>query len=226
VVGVYPKKGAVAFINFDELILMPYTTANTYFLGQDHFIEVIIKVNNPQYIDRAVVDVERTLREQHNITDPDKDDFHVVTQQGLVEQVEIIIGSLTIFLSLVVAISLVVGGIGVMNIMLVSVTERTREIGLRKALGATYKDILMQFLLEAVFLTGAGGLIGILIGALFSVTISVVVRAYSTLDWPFSFPLGATLLGIGVSVAVGLVFGLFPARKAAKKSPIEALRYE
>lgn len=226
VVGVYPKTGNVAFINFDEMVLVPYSTANTYILGQSHFHEVIVKASSPGVVNRMARDVEATLREQHNILDPDKDDFHVVTQEGLVEQIEIILGSLTIFLSSVVAISLVVGGIGVMNIMLVSVTERTREIGLRKALGATRKDILSQFLLEAVFLTGMGGIIGILIGIIFSILITLSVRAYTSLDWPFTFPYVALGLAVAVSAIVGIIFGLYPARKAAEKSPIEALRYE
>lgn len=226
VVGVFPKKGPVAFLDFDEMVLIPYSTVNTYLLGVNYFPEIIVKVTSPEVVDRATRDIERTLRIQHNIIDPDKDDFHVITQEGLVQQIEVILGSLTIFLSSVVAISLVVGGIGVMNIMLVSVTERTREIGLRKALGAKNRDILTQFLLEAIFLTGMGGIVGIIIGLLFSVLVTVAVRTYTSLDWPFTFPLQALLLAVTVSGAVGLIFGLFPARKAAKLSPIEALRYE
>ena len=118
------------------------------------------------------------------------------------------------------------GGIGIMNIMLVSVAERTREIGLRKALGATYRNILTQFLLEAVMLTGIGGIVGIILGATFSFLISEILTRVVHLAWTFTFPVGATLLGLFVSVAIGLVFGIYPARKAAKKSPIEALRYE
>ncbi|PIR57771.1 MAG: macrolide export ATP-binding/permease MacB [Parcubacteria group bacterium CG10_big_fil_rev_8_21_14_0_10_38_31] len=133
---------------------------------------------------------------------------------------------LTIFLSSVVAISLVVGGIGVMNIMLVSVTERTKEIGLRKALGATNKDILIQFILESVILTAVGGAIGIAIGTFLSFAISAILTNYLNIVWPFSFPFFASILGLGVSSLVGLIFGLYPARKASLKSPIEALRYE
>src|SRR5690606_38465859 len=118
------------------------------------------------------------------------------------------------------------GGIGIMNIMLVSVTERTREIGLRKALGATEKDILNQFLIESVFLTGAGGLIGIALGALISYGAAVALAQYVSDSWRFTFPISAAVLGIGVSAAIGLVFGIYPAKRAAEKSPMEALRYE
>ena len=126
----------------------------------------------------------------------------------------------------VAAISLLVGGIGIMNIMLVSVTERTREIGLRKALGATNHDILKQFLLEAVLLTVIGGIIGMLAGALFSFAGSLALRSLLGFNWPFVFPVSAAVVGFGVSALIGLVFGLYPARKASQKSPIEALRYE
>jgi len=141
VVGVLEAKGQVAFFNTNELVIIPYSTAQTYLLGIDHFHEAIVKASSPEAVARTVRDIEATLRENHNITDPDRDDFFVTTQQGLVDQVQNIIGVLTAFLSSVVGIALVVGGIGVMNIMLVSVTERTREIGLRKAIGATEGDI-------------------------------------------------------------------------------------
>jgi ABC-type antimicrobial peptide transport system permease subunit len=120
----------------------------------------------------------------------------------------------------------VVGGIGIMNIMLVSVTERTREIGLRKALGATNRDILRQFLLEAMLLTLGGGAIGVALGASFSLITSVLLTHVVSLDWTFTFPLSAAILGISISVFIGLLFGLYPALQASKKSPIEALRYE
>jgi len=226
VIGVFPEYGQVMFFNIDELVLMPYTTAQTYLLGIDYYHEVMMRVNDPENLDRAVFDIESTIRERHNIDDPKDDDFFVETQQGVVDQIGTILSVLTLFLASVVAISLVVGGIGVMNIMLVSVTERTREIGLRKAIGATNKDIMFQFLLESILLTFAGGVIGIAIGVLLAVLSSFALSYSLSDEWTFSFPFSAALLGVGVSSIVGLIFGLYPARKASKKSPIEALRYE
>jgi putative ABC transport system permease protein len=220
------ERGQTSFVNFDRVVIIPYTTAQTYLLGVDYFHEIITKATSPDVVDRTARDIEATLREAHNITDPEKDDFFVVTQQGVVEQIQTILGALTAFLSSVVAIALVVGGIGIMNIMLVSVTERTREIGLRKALGATEKDILVQFLFEAILLTAAGGLVGIILGALLSSGATFVLKQFAGLAWQFVFPVSAMLLGLGVSALVGVVFGIYPARKAAQKSPIEALRYE
>ena len=226
VAGVYPDKGQVAFINFNRSVILPYTTARDYLLGINYYHEIMTRASSPEAIARTVVDIETTLREAHGITDPEKDDFFVVTQEALVAQIKTIIGTLTVFLSSVVAIALVVGGIGIMNIMLVSVTERTKEIGLRKALGATEKNILLQFLIEAVFLTAAGGVIGIALGSALSFLVAWVLRVVMEVDWSFAFPLSGAILAFSISAAVGLIFGIYPARKAAKKSPIEALRYE
>lgn len=226
VIGVLPKRGQLAFFNVDEMVLMPYTSAQSYLLGIDHFHEIIIKAASADVVDQTVHDIERTLRETHGITDPEKDDFFVVTQAGLVDQIRTILQILTIFLSAVVAIALVVGGIGVMNIMLVSVTERTKEIGLRKAVGARNRDVLAQFLIEAVILSFLGGVLGIALGGVLSLLLSIGLTEFYDLNWPFDFPLLAAGIATGVSTLIGLAFGIYPARQAAYKDPIEALRYE
>ena len=226
VIGILPEKGQVSFFNFDEAAIVPYTTAQDYIFGIKYFHRIIVESEDEGTIARTVDDITATIRESHDITIADKDDFFVETQADLASRLSTITSILTAFLAAVAAISLVVGGIGIMNIMLVSVTERTKEIGLRKALGATYRDILMQFLLEAVMLTGIGGIVGILMGAGLAFIISLVLTNVLSLSWSFSFPISAALLGLGVSGLIGLVFGIYPARTAAKKSPIEALRYE
>jgi putative ABC transport system permease protein len=226
VVGVLPSKGQVLFFDVGELVLIPHTTAQSYLLGIDHFHEVWARVDHVDNIPVTVRDIEATLRERHSITDPKKDDFYILTQDNLLDQIGSILGIITAAIGSIVAIALVVGGVGVMNIMLVSVTERTREIGLRKALGATEKDIVLQFLTEAVMLTLIGGVVGLLIGAVFSYAAAVIITEYAGLSWSFEFPYFAALLAFAVSAAVGLLFGIYPARQAARKSPIEALRYE
>jgi len=225
IIGVLPSKGQ-GIISFDEAVIVPYTTAQQYILGTKHYQHIIVEADTEKNVERTVQDIKITLRNSHNITDPEKDDFSVSSQADALKMVGSVMSVLTLFLMAVAAISLVVGGIGIMNIMLVSVTERTKEIGLRKALGATDGDILTQFLLEAVILTGLGGIIGIILGSSLSFITSVLITKYGGLDWRFTFPLGAAILGLGVSSFIGLVFGLYPAREAARKSPMEALRYE
>lgn len=226
VVGVLPSKGQVSFFNFDEGVIVPYTSAQDYIFGIKYFHRLIAEANSEALIPNAVSEIKAALRDSHNITDPSKDDFSIETQADLALRLGTITSVLTLFLAAVAAISLLVGGIGIMNIMLVSVTERTKEIGLRKALGATNKDILTQFLTEAILLTGTGGVVGVFLGTTLSYGISVILSKVAGLAWVFTFPIGATILGIGVSGGIGLIFGLYPARKAAQKSPIEALRYE
>jgi len=150
VIGLLPKKGQFSFLNFDEVVIIPYTTAQQYIFGIKHFHRIAIEADSEANVSRTVEDIKITLRNSHNITDPEKDDFFVETQAQAMETVSTITNVLTLFLVAVAAISLIVGGVGIMNIMLVSVTERTREIGLRKAIGATEKNILVQFLLEAM----------------------------------------------------------------------------
>jgi putative ABC transport system permease protein len=226
VIGVLPEKGQVSFFNFDEAAVIPYTTAQQYVFGIKFYHRFIIEATSEGAIPETVRDITATLRESHDITDPDKDDFFVQTQADLAQRLGTIMSVLTLFLLAVAAISLVVGGIGIMNIMLVSVTERTREIGLRKALGATNSDILRQFLFESVLLTGFGGLVGILFGFILAALASVILTRVLGFAWVFTFPITAALIGFAVSTGIGLLFGIYPARTAARKSPIEALRYE
>ncbi|MDE1874650.1 MAG: ABC transporter permease [Patescibacteria group bacterium] len=225
IIGVLAPSGG-GLINFDEMVLMPYTTAQTYLLGTKYFNRIIIEAADGQSVDVVANDVTLTLRESHNITDPSKDDFSVQTQQDLASRLSTITTALTWFLVAVASIALFVGGVGIMNIMLVAVTERTREIGLRKALGATNRDILSQFLLEAVLLTAIGGIVGILLGAGLAFLIALGLSKGLGIAWQFVFPWTGAILGFSVSAAIGLVFGGYPASQAAKKSPIEALRYE
>jgi putative ABC transport system permease protein len=226
VLGVLPPKGQVLFFNFDETVVMPHTFAQQYIFGIKYFNRVIVRVDTEENVPRTAYDIEVTLRALHNITDPENDDFFVGTQAEIAETLESVTDALTLFLAFVAAISLVVGGIGIMNIMLVSIVERTKEIGLRKAIGATRRNILMQFLFEAAVLTTLGGLVGILIGLFLLFGITFALAEFVNADWEFVFPFDAAAVGVIVSVLVGLVFGLYPAWTASKKQPIEALQYE
>ncbi len=224
IVGVLPEKGSSS--NFDDAVFMPYTTVQQYITGTKYYSRLVVEANSEANLASTVEDIKITLRNSHNITDPAKDDFSVTTAADIASTLSTITTALTAFLAAVAAISLIVGGIGIMNIMLVSVTERTREIGLRKAIGATNKDVLTQFLLEAVMLTATGGVIGIMLGGLLSYLISLILTSVLKLEWSFVFPWTAAILGMFVASLVGLVFGIYPANQASKKSPMEALRYE
>jgi putative ABC transport system permease protein len=224
VVGVLPEEGVSS--NFDEVVFMPYTTTQQYITGTKYYSRIVVVADLEENLNSTVEDIKNTIRDSHNITDPDKDDFSVTTSADIAKTLGTVTGALTAFLAAVAGISLVVGGVGIMNIMLVSVTERTKEIGLRKALGATDRDIQTQFLLEAVILTALGGVIGIILGSGLAYVISLLITKFGGLDWQYVFPISAAVLGIVVSSLVGLVFGIYPARQAAKKSPMEALRYE
>ena len=224
IIGVLPEKGSSS--SFDDAVFMPYTTTQQYITGTKFYSRIVVEADAEANLRATVQDITNTLRDSHNITDPIKDDFTVTTSADIAKTLGTVTSALTAFLAAVAAISLIVGGVGIMNIMLVSVTERTKEIGLRKALGATDADIQTQFLLEAVILTAIGGIIGIILGSGLAFIVSLLISKFAALDWQYSFPVGAAILGLVVSSLVGLVFGIYPARQAAKKSPMEALRYE
>ena len=227
VVGVLGKGGTGAFgVDIGNLVVLPITVAQTELLGTDYFNVVVVQANANYDINFVKTRIQFILRQDHGITNPNKDDFNIQTQADILSILGSITSVLTIFLAAIASISLIVGGIGIMNIMLVSVTERTREIGLRKAVGATDRDILGQFLIESVMLTLAGGAGGIVLGATIVGLVYFVLSTFFSIGWVFAFPISAVLLGLGVSGAAGIVFGIYPARQAARKSPIEALRYE
>ena len=227
VVGVLSKGGTGAFgVDIGNLVVLPITVAQTELLGTTYFNVVVVQANANYDIDFVKTRIQFILRQNHSITNPNKDDFNIQTQADILSILGSITSVLTIFLTAIASISLIVGGIGIMNIMLVSVTERTREIGLRKAVGATDRDILGQFLIESVMLTLAGGAGGIVLGATIVGLVYLVLSTFFSIGWVFAFPISAVLLGLGVSGAAGIVFGIYPARQAARKSPIEALRYE
>src|SRR3989338_5612501 len=226
VIGVLMPKGQSLFVNYDEVAIVPYTTAQQYILGYDYIQRIVITASSADKIPGLVRDIELTLRDSHDIDDPEDDDFVVQTAEDAAQTIGTVTSVLTIILASIAAISLVVGGVGIMNIMLVSVTERTREIGLRKALGARNKDILSQFLIEAVILTGVGGVLGIIFGSTISFIATIAIHHFTGFDFPFSSPVSGALMGVVVSTAIGFIFGIYPASQASKKSPMEALRYE
>lgn len=221
VIGVLNSKGNGTMGNDqDDTIFIPYTTAMERVEGVDYLRMVYVVANDDNGIDRLQSDIENLLRVRHSIKDTNLDDFNIQNMKSIMETMEQTTGTLTLFLGAVAAISLVVGGIGIMNIMLVSVTERTREIGIRKALGATYFVIVTQFLIEAVVISLMGGLIGIALG----IGASKLIGLASGMSTVISVP--TIVLSFAFSMAIGLVFGIYPARKAAKLNPIDVLHYE
>jgi putative ABC transport system permease protein len=228
VVGVLSKGGNGPFgVDQGNLVIMPMEVAQKQLLGIYYLNDIIVEGNALYDVSFIKSRITFALRQTHGITDPNKDDFDSRTQEDVLSLLGNITSILTLFLAAIASISLLVGGIGIMNIMLVAVTERTKEIGLRKAVGATDGDILEQFLIESILLTLSGGAIGIALGAgVVGIIYLVLTNFFSSLGWVFAFPLNAGLLGLLVSTISGIVFGIYPARQAGKKNPIDALRYE
>jgi putative ABC transport system permease protein len=231
VIGVLEKKGgAVMGISFDNIIVVPITTFQTRLFtqktptGDDAVASISLKVASAELMDEAKADVETILRAKHRIKADEKNDFSVVSQEQMLSMITQITGIFTIFLGAIASISLIVGGIGIMNIMLVSVTERTREIGIRKAVGAKRRDILLQFLLEAAMLSLVGGGIGITGGWLVAFLISQIDISGMKIAAVVSPDI--VILAVSVSIFIGLVSGMYPAMRAARLNPIDALHYE
>jgi putative ABC transport system permease protein len=226
VVGTLESQGSLLMSDLDKPVYIPFSVARSL-TGQKHLTYMTLKAKGDPAI--AQQDITSLLRQRHRIDnledDPAKDDFVARSAEQITSIVNSVTLGLTVFLSLVAGISLLVGGIGIMNIMLVSVTERTREIGLRKAVGARRRDILLQFLLEAVALTFTGGAVGILIGLLIGLGLSAIANSVLG-QFEFILSLSSILLAVLMAVGTGLVFGLYPARRAAMLDPIEALRFE
>ena len=225
VIGVFAPKGSSGgFNNQDDLVVVPITSAWSYLLGGRgrNVAQIYVEATSAEATTAASTEVTQVLLDRHHISDPAQADFQILSQQDVLNSAASTTGVLTLMLGAIAGISLVVGGIGIMNIMLVTVTERTREIGIRKAIGARRQDILLQFLIESMFLSGLGGALGILIGFGLARVLPVVV---STLPTPvISTP--SVFMAFGISVGIGLFFGLYPANRAARLRPIEALRYE
>jgi putative ABC transport system permease protein len=222
VVGVLKSKGDQGWFNPDDQALVPYSTAMKQLLGVDYLREIDISVADGVDQQKVIADITKLLRRRHRLSAEDEDDFHVRNQAEWLEMASTVFRTFTILLGSIAGISLLVGGIGIMNIMLVTVAERTREIGVRKAIGARDRDILGQFLFESILISGLGGVLGICVG----------VALARLLAWAFSdfasavIEPSSVILALSVSAAVGIFFGFYPALRAAWLDPIEALRYE
>jgi len=220
VIGLTKSKGGTGFGSQDDMIFIPITTAQKFLAGADYVSSINVQASSAQVITEVQTQITNLLLQRHNITNPQLADFSVISQQDIVQSASSITNTMTILLAAIAGISLIVGGIGIMNMMMTTVTERTREIGLRKAIGAKRLDINLQFLTEAVMLTFIGGVIGIILGAAIAFGITFFTGTATKISL---FPI---ILAFSVSAVIGIVFGYWPAQKAAKLNPIEALRYE
>jgi macrolide transport system ATP-binding/permease protein len=221
VIGILPVKGATGFRDQDDIVIIPVTTAMNRVFGKEYLDSISVEATGPQVIDSVQESVSQIIIKQHRlVTAEEKDSFQIRNMADIKNTLEATTKTMSLLLGAIAAISLLVGGIGIMNIMLVSVTERTREIGLRKAIGANNKDIMIQFLIEAVLMTFIGGLAGILLGSGVSILITLLA------GWSVKISLSSVIFATVFSLVVGIVFGLWPAKQASRLNPIEALRYE
>ena len=220
VTGILQEKGGSGFQDPDDQILVPITTLQKHFSGSDVVRTIAVSAASAGVIAQAQPAITALLRDEHGIAVGDDEDFEILDQAQLLETASAVSDTLTLMLAGIASISLLVGGIGIMNIMLVSVRERTREIGIRKAIGARSRDILAQFLVESVTLSLVGGLIGVVLG------ISVTYAISSFADWEVQLDAATIFIAVAFSVFIGVIFGVWPARQAAKLDPIEALHYE
>lgn len=225
VVGVMAARGSFGGIDIDTSAFLPLGLAQKRLLGGDYVREIVVRVQNASDIPRAVDDITRILRRKHGITDPSKDDFLAVSSSDILDTIRSVTGAMAFLLGFLAMISLVVGGVGIMTVMLVSVTERIREVGLRKAIGATNRDIMLQFLAEAVALSVGGGLIGGGLGIVTSL-LAIALANHAGYAVPYLVSLPAFLVAATVAAVIGVVFGIYPARKASALDPIVALRFE
>lgn len=225
VVGVLKERGATFGMNMDSIVYIPTLTMQKKLLGTDYIIGLSVKVNDVNKINETKDELTILMRELHNINSPDEDDFEVMTMADAQTMVGTVLSAITMLLAVIAAVSLVVGGVGITNIMYVSVIERTFEVGLRRAVGAKKNDILWQFLLEASILTFLGGLLGVIIGMGISFLIYYVAVSFG-LDWTYAVSPFSIILSLLFSAIIGMFFGVYPAQKAANMDPINALRQE
>ncbi len=220
IIGVTKEKGGSGFSNQDDMIYIPYTTAQKYLSGNKYLTEIDVQVRDANSMTNTQTEITNLLLSLHNISDSTAADFSIQNQADLLETITSTSKTLTYLLAAIAGISLLVGGIGIMNMMLTTVTERTREIGLRKAIGAKAKDVSFQFLTEAVVLTFTGGLVGVFLGWIISFGLNYFSITTTVISvW-------SIFLAVGVSAGIGIIFGYYPAKRASKLNPIEALRYE
>ncbi|MEK7496971.1 MAG: ABC transporter permease, partial [Patescibacteria group bacterium] len=225
VIGLLTERGTVAFSNQDNQVFIPLLTAQKILLGINHLSLVRAKIDDSKNLPLVLEGIKDVLREQHNLNGTEEDDFSVRTAEQAADMLKVITDGFKFFLAAIAAISLLVGGIGIMNIMLVAATERFREIGLRRAVGATKSHIKRQFLLETIIISMFGASIGILGGSIISAIIALIANGLDY-DWQFVVSLSAIITAVTVGLAIGLIFGWYPSSKAASFDPVEALRYE